>query len=148
MLEAASLVGGCFENMGLHTKGASGLRRSSAGTLALTSTVALLLWCCAGERVCWSHADCVSGFVCDSKGACVSEAATGPTPCAEPSDCRANESCGTEGACVAGDCSRSGCVDGWYCALELGAWTCVAADAGGAGFDAGGAGAGGEGTTS
>lgn len=103
------------------------------------------------ERLfCETTLDCPKGYACDSDtGYCRVTGGSGGSSgktCDEPKDCGFNQTCSSKGLCKSGDCSFHGCVTGYSCAVESGAWTCVAGgDAGDAGGDAATGGAGGTG---
>jgi hypothetical protein len=91
----------------------------------------------ANDDGCYSDYDCRVGDVCDGQsGACVPSS----NACQRPSDCGTNETCSKSGTCVSGDChfSSVGCVHGYECSSDSGAWECVTtSDAGGAGATGG-----------
>lgn len=115
--------------------------------LVLLSMSALWLPGCpifASDNVCYYDGDCAPGYACQAnEGRCVAETPIAPDPCATPGDCRPGETCSAKATCVPGDCTFSGCVDGWQCDVVDGRFTCVSDDLsrGGAAGAAGAAGA-------
>ncbi|MCC6902008.1 MAG: hypothetical protein IT377_23755 [Polyangiaceae bacterium] len=97
------------------------------------------------ERLfCETTLDCPKGYACDSDtGYCVVTGGSGGSSgktCDEPKDCGFNQTCSSKGLCKTGDCSFHGCVTGYSCVVESGAWACVAGGDAGDGGDAGGTG--------
>lgn len=82
------------------------------------------------ENGCFVDADCATGYACEARtGECVA-APRAPRVCGAPGDCEENETCARSGVCTAGDCTFSGCVDGYVCGQQDGYWSCVPASAG------------------
>jgi hypothetical protein len=93
---------------------------------------------------CGSSLDCPSGFYCGGDGTCVTngtyedggifssgpDASTGSS-CSQPGDCSPGYNCGANYSCSPGDCSTSGCPNGWACVLEGGAAVCAPTATGG-----------------
>ncbi len=50
----------------------------------------------------------------------------GGTGCQSPNDCPSGETCNAAGQCQTGDCTQTGCVDGYTCTLSNGVAACVA----------------------
>jgi hypothetical protein len=76
---------------------------------------------------CYADTDCPSNYACVN-AQCVANGtrdAGGPSTCAQPGDCAAGENCGKDGYCHAGDCSNSGCPNGYQCILSGGMLQCV-----------------------
>lgn len=77
---------------------------------------------------CYGDYDCPSGSVCDASGACVTDTGEPDNAgsCKKPSDCGTNQTCSRFGTCLSGDCSFKsvGCVAGYTCSAESGAWQC------------------------
>ena len=95
------------------------------------------------ETGCTADRDCATGYVCDlGTNRCVSTN-QGGLACANPQGCGINETCGSDGYCHSGDCSFSGCVQGYACAVSAGAWTCESVLGAGAMAGTGGYGTGG-----
>jgi hypothetical protein len=110
--------------------------------------------CPIGQR-CTSDGYCVAAPLIDGGGgreASVTDApttdiATDAAPnadgatlvfCANPNDCAANETCANDGTCRPGDCSTSGCVNQFQCAVVTSGpmgMACVHADAQACGAD-------------
>lgn len=93
--------------------------------------------------VCETSLDCPDGYACSAAtGYCYLPSGSGGGPnggsCDEPKDCDFNETCSSSGVCKTGTCSFHGCVAGYTCAIEQGAWTCVAGGSGGSGGSDGG----------
>lgn len=83
---------------------------------------------------CWDNRDCAQGFSCDrSSGLCRTSTNEQPATCERPEDCEAGLNCGDTGVCVRGDCTFTGCVEGYRCSSASGAWICESVSAGGQG---------------
>jgi hypothetical protein len=85
----------------------------------------------ANDEGCVLDSECDVGYVCDGViGLCRPESELG---CATPSECGANATCSRKGLCVIGDCSWPdiGCLAGYVCSKESGAFHCVASGSGG-----------------
>ncbi|MEO8903804.1 MAG: hypothetical protein ABI488_15975 [Polyangiaceae bacterium] len=95
---------------------------------------------------CYRNSDCASGYVCDdSSGECYQPSSpTDGNSCNKPSDCGVNETCNKAAECVSGDCTFSGCINGFTCDSSSGKWQCISDTAGTAG-EGGAAGTAGEG---
>jgi hypothetical protein len=94
---------------------------------------------------CVVDAECDIGYVCDGAvGLCRTRY---DGACRSPSECGANETCSRQGSCVVGDCSwpQTGCVTGYVCSKQSGAFSCVAGTSGGASGSGGTGGGAGEG---
>ena len=115
----------------------------------LSWSLALLSAFCVGgcplfaDRAgCWDDRDCAPDFSCDrSSGLCREAGSTTALTCERPEDCNGNLNCGSEAVCVRGDCTFTGCVEGYECSGASGIWSCVRTSAGGAGGQAGEGGA-------
>ena len=100
------------------------------------------------ETGCTADRDCATGYVCDlGTNRCVSTNQQSGFACTNPLGCGINETCGSDGYCHSGDCSFSGCVQGYVCAVSVGAWTCESVLGAGAMPGTGGYGTGGSSTT-
>jgi hypothetical protein len=95
---------------------------------------------------CYRSSDCDTGYSCDqNSGQCylAGDGNSEGSRCQKPADCATNTTCSSAGECVAGDCSFSGCVNGYVCDSSSGTWSCVSSaslgSAGAAGFSAAGA---------
>jgi len=106
------------------------------------------------NEYCNSDSDCPSNAYCSDKNECLPYADYGVggspsaggshnnTTCSDPNQCGANSVCGVDGFCHTGDCSFSGCVKGYTCALnDADLFVCV--PSGGNGGSGGSAGKGG-----
>lgn len=82
------------------------------------------------ENGCFIDRDCAQGYACDARtGQCVAMRPEGRS-CQEPEDCTTNETCSRHGTCAPGDCTFSGCVEGYRCDGAEGVWACVVDGAG------------------
>jgi len=95
----------------------------------------------SGDYGCYSDFDCPTGYVCDGNSlACVN--VQGAPACSRPSDCGDTETCSSSGICEVASChfASVGCVRGYECSSDSGAWQCEKLGAGAGGTNAGGAG--------
>jgi len=107
-------------------------RRSKETTMkraviaCLLTLVALSMTGCPiypSDGLCRNHWDCAPGYNCDeATGACYQ-----PAPgCTRPADCtNASETCTPAGNCQVGSCHLLGCVAGYSCTIDKGAWACT-----------------------
>jgi len=115
-------------------------RRSKETTMkraviaCLLTLVALSMTGCPiypSDGLCRSQWDCAPGYSCDeATGACYQ-----PAPgCTRPADCtNASDTCTPAGICQVGSCHLLGCVAGYSCTIDRGAWACTLGTSSGSG---------------
>lgn len=82
----------------------------------------------SGDCYPWScddSLDCPGGYVCQQNRCQSTSLPSEGSTCSAPSDCPNGLNCGSDGRCHGGDCSNSGCPDGFVCKLSDAKLVCM-----------------------